>query len=119
MAMGMSYDEFWNGDCSLVKYYREAQKLRKKQKNEELWLQGMYIYEALIDVAPILRAFAQRGTTAQPYPEKPFPITEEEVKQMEEEEEKRQLKNTRIWLEAMAAEINKNLFDKKEVSEDG
>lgn len=119
MAMGMSYNEFWNKDCCLVKYYREAQKLRRKQKNEELWLQGMYIYEALIDVAPIFHAFAKKGTKAEPYPDRPFAISPEEIREQKEEQERKYLENMRIQFEAMASGINATKFGKKEVSEDG
>ena len=46
----MTYDQYWNDDCQLVKFYRKAHKLKNEQKNQELWLQGMYIYEALCNV---------------------------------------------------------------------
>lgn len=32
-----------------------------------MWLQGMYIYDAISRLSPILRAFAKKGTKAQPY----------------------------------------------------
>lgn len=38
LAMGMTLDEYFNQDCTLVKYYREAQQIRKEQRNQELWL---------------------------------------------------------------------------------
>ena len=47
MAMGVSYDEFWHGDYTKLKYYREAYKLKAKMNNSEAWLQGMYFYDAV------------------------------------------------------------------------
>lgn len=73
----MTADQYWNGDCQLVKAYREARKIQQKRKNEELWLQGMYIYEALCDVSPILRAFSKAKKPA-PYPEQPYELKEPE-----------------------------------------
>ena len=34
-----------------------------------MWLQGMYIYDAISRLSPILRAFAKKGPKAQPYVE--------------------------------------------------
>ena len=93
MSIGMSYDEFWYGDCWVASYYREAWKLKKQQLNEQFWLQGVYIYEALIDVAPILHAFTKKGTKPLPFPEKPYDLYNDskqskKKKKQEEENEK-------------------------------
>jgi hypothetical protein len=79
LAIGMTYDQYWNDDCALTKYYRKADEIKRSQKNQELWLQGMYIYEALCDVSPILHAFAKSGTKPRPYPERPYAITKSEI----------------------------------------
>ena len=93
MSIGMSYDEFWYGDCWVASYYREAWKLKKQQLNEQFWLQGVYIYEALVDVAPILHAFTKKGTKPLPFPEKPYDLYNDskqskKKKKQEEENEK-------------------------------
>ena len=38
MAMGMSYDEYWNMDPWLVVAYRKAHKMRVEQSNWEMWM---------------------------------------------------------------------------------
>lgn len=76
----MTYDQYWNDDCRLTEYYRKADELKSDRRNQEIWLQGMYIYEALCDVSPVLHAFAKAGTKPRPYPEKPYSITKREVK---------------------------------------
>lgn len=93
MSIGMSYDEFWYGDCWVASYYRKAWKLKKEQLNEQFWLQGVYIYEALVDVAPILHAFTKNGTKPLPFPEKPYDLYKDskqskKKKKQEEENEK-------------------------------
>lgn len=88
LAIGMTYDQYWNEDCTLVKYYREAHELKRREKNQELWMQGMYIYEALCEVAPVLRAFAKKGTKPLPYVSEPYPLSRKEIREREERIEK-------------------------------
>ena len=47
MAIGMTYDEYWNGDNYLPYYYAEAHKLKTEMANQQVWLQGLYIYDAM------------------------------------------------------------------------
>ena len=84
LSIGMTYDQFWNDDCFLVKPYRKAHELTMSRRNQELWLQGMYFYEVMCDVAPILHAFAKNDTKPQPYSKEPYPITKADVERKEE-----------------------------------
>lgn len=87
MSIGMTYDEFWNQDVRLVEAYRKAAELRDKRRNREMWLQGMYFYEALCDASPLFRFSMKKGTVKpEPYVKEPYPITEAEVKAREERE---------------------------------
>jgi len=105
LAIGMTYDQYWNDDCQLVKFYRKAHKLKNEQKNQELWLQGMYIYEALCNVSPVLHAFAKRGTRPFPYPEKPYSLTKEGNKQEKEIQEKVNRQKAKAVFEAWASRL--------------
>lgn len=71
----MTYEQYWEQDSWLVKYYRRAWEIRRDEVNFEAWLQGMYVYEAIADVSPILHPFAKRGTKARKYAEKPYEFT--------------------------------------------
>ena len=98
MSIGMTYDEFWNKDVRLVEVYRKAQELREKRRNQELWLQGMYVYEALCDASPLFRFSMKRGTIKpEPYVKEPYPITAAEVREREEREAR--LKEERLKAE--------------------
>lgn len=81
MSIGMSYKEFWEEDVELTKIYLKAYKMKEKRKFQnikwQMWEQGLYIYEALCDVSPILRAFS-KAKKPLPYPEKPYGIDEYE-----------------------------------------
>ena len=104
----MTPDQYWNRDCTLVIAYRKAAEIRNQRKNQELWLQGMYIYEALCDVAPIMRAFVKRGTKPGKYPEEPYSLT------AKEREEKRDEKAERAYNKGMKRmEALKTAMDKK------
>lgn len=100
MNMGMTYKEFWEEDPTIAKTYLEAFKI--KQKNEikskewEIWKQGVYVYEALVDVAPILHAFS-KAKKPLPYPEKPFGIEQlEENTEKTEEEKEKEIENEKL-----------------------
>lgn len=43
----MTYDQFWRDDPELVKYYRDAFSLKQQLREQELWIQGAYISEAI------------------------------------------------------------------------
>ena len=73
MAMGMTPEEFWNGDPYLTVIYRRAWELKKEQKNDEMWWQGFYIYEAIAVVAKNLTR--KKGERTVNYPEKPHELT--------------------------------------------
>ena len=101
MSIGMSYQEFWYGDVRLVEAYRKAAELRDKRRNQELWLQGMYIYEALCDASPLFRLSMKSGPIKpEPYVKEPYPITEAEVRERAEREAR--LKEERLKAEFAA-----------------
>lgn len=82
MFLGMSYNEYWYGDPELVKVYYETYKYKRKEKNEELWLQGLYIAQA------ISSCFSEGKRK---YPDKPldiYPKTAEE-KRLEVEKQRK------------------------------
>lgn len=102
----MTYEQYWDGDCELVRYYRKAHEMRISQQNYEAWLNGLYIYEALCNVSPVLHAFAKNGVKPIPYPSEPHPITAEEIQRHKEIEERRRFEKIKAKTEAWAAGVN-------------
>lgn len=84
----MTEKQYWEEDCELVKYYKKAEELRRERINEEAWLQGMYFYDALSRISPILHTFAKKGTKAQPYVKEPYLINKEKIKVAKIKQEK-------------------------------
>lgn len=102
----MTYDQFWNDDPELAKFYREADEIRRERMNQEMWWQGMYIYEAICCVSPILQAFAKKGTKAKPYPEEPHPITKKQCKRDKENRQAKGDQAAKRFMEAFMAANN-------------
>lgn len=109
----MTYDQYWNEDCCLVKYFRKAYEIQKERDNEKMWLQGMYIYEALCDVAPVLHAFAKKGTKPTEYSARPYPITQQEVEKRREEREREKYEKMKARNSAFAIKFNASIAEKK------
>ena len=112
LSIGMSPDQYWDGDPTLAKHYRKAEELRRKRRNEELWLQGMYIYEALCDVSPVLNAFAKKGTKPRPYSDHPYALSVQERKDEKVLQEKKDREKAKRYMEAKMAAINKRFKSK-------
>ena len=106
LSIGMSYDQFWNDDCWLVKSYREAQKLRNKRDNELSWLAGRYVYDAVCAVSPLLHAFAKNGTKPHPYLERPYPSSKEEAREREIQKLKDAAAGFQAFVEAKNAQLH-------------
>ena len=116
MGYGMSYDEYWYGDVYRAKFYREAYEIQMKHKDEEFWIQGMYIYDALCRVSPVLHAFSKSGTKPLPYPKEPYLAKSIDGSETEEEKQKR-IENerliARVYFENWARETAKKFNNEK------
>ena len=121
MALGMTYDEFWEGPAWLVRSYREAAELKRAQKNWELWMQAAYIYDTLLRVSPVFRPFGKGEVKPADFMEAPYPLTEKEAKEREAQKER---ENFFAYLKKMEQESERNKkkleqMKKQEVSKDG
>lgn len=119
----MTPSQFWDEDCQLARFYREAERHREDAFNRRAHLQGLYIYEALCDVSPILNAFAEKGTKAHPYPEQPYELTfKSEVSETQVEEEKSpeqiQMEKNRSKMEAFMIGFNRKFREKQKTKEE-
>lgn len=106
MTYGMSYNDFWFGPAFMVQFYRDANKLRIRQQDENNWMIGMYVYEAIMDCSPILHAFSKKGTKPLPYSKQPYLMdklrekTEAEKEQEKENERLKAIINFNTWFRA-------------------
>ncbi len=107
LSIGMTAHQYWEEDPMLCKYYRKAEEMRKERLNQQLWLQGLYVYSAMCDVAPIFQAFAKKGTKAKPYADAPFPLSVKAQKKEKEQKQRAVSSKGKSYMEAMMMQMNK------------
>lgn len=118
LALGMTEEQYFDRDSTLVIYYRKADEIRKQKQNTMAWLQGMYIYDTILRLAPAIRPFGKKGTKAQPYVEEPYPITEKEIEKKQEKKEKANANKGLLYMQSLMSSTNKK-FEKKEGEPNG
>lgn len=62
---------------------------------------GMYIYEALCDVAPVLNAFAKKGTKPLAYRTEPYALFEKDHERQEQEKEEAERLRAEAYMKQM------------------
>lgn len=107
LYMGMTPEQFWEGDSDLVVAYRKAFEMKQEADNQRLWLQGAYIYDAISRLVPIMHPFAKKGTKAIPYLEKPYPLNEGNAEDKPEDTNIKQGKVKALeWMQERMIAIN-------------
>lgn len=87
LSLGMSYGDYWYGDVWMIEAVREADKRNRQRKSEEMWLQGVYVFNAVS--AALANAFRGKGKPPYEYMEEPVrvvPYTEAEKEARAERE---------------------------------
>ena len=113
LLMGMTSEQFWEQDCSLAKAYRKMFRLKQERENYLAWLQGLYIYEALCDVSPVLHAFAKSGTQPRQYSEKPYEF-ETPRKKTKEETNREKMDKAANYMTKLASMFNRSMDKRPE-----
>lgn len=116
MAMGMTYHEFWDGDVEIAKFTKGAYQKRVDEQNYMLWLQGLYIYDALTAVMPPL-SIKSKEKQIRPYMENPIPLTRDAKKQTEETKQKEKFDRNIMFMQRFMAEHNSAMKDKEKKEE--
>lgn len=82
------------------------------------WLQGMYVYEVLMDVAPYIKAFSKERPKA--YPKEPYDLFKEQREAREEREAKERYERIKAGVAAFAkAQKERREKESKEQEVDG
>lgn len=100
LSYGMTLSQYWDDDPYMAVYFRKLNKINQDRLNEQLWLQGLYIYDALIRLAPIFQPMG--GSMPEPYPEKPYELREP-TREERVDAEKQQMLDMQAYLEGIIA----------------
>ena len=102
MMYGMSYEEFWYSSIDRFAFYWQKHQFDIERRNQELWLQGLYIRMAVANCLD--------GNKAK-YPDKPQRITEltEYEQELENKRKVEQLRNVLIDRKARWDEKHKGV----------
>ena len=99
--MGMSYEQFWEGEPSLARAYRRADEINRRRLNQELWLNGRYMVEALTATVGNMLSKSKHE-----YPAEPMPITAAELEERKEREQKAKMERIKAAFTARALSVN-------------
>ena len=108
----MTYEQFWEQDCDLVRYYRKAAQIKQDLRNQDAWLQGAYYYEALIDASPVFRSFAKKGTKPIPYRNSPYELFGQKNTAKRREVQEKHDEKAKAFMEAFMVSVNKKFQEK-------
>lgn len=97
MAIGMTYDQYWNDDPFMIRAFYKANKLRRDMMDEEAWLHGLYFLNALD--ASVGNAFRKPVQSPSEYPQEPLSVqARREKREKTEEDDDRKATWALAWM---------------------
>lgn len=102
----MTAQDYWYGDSWLAKGYRKAYELKRVQRNQEMWLEGVYFMHAI--EATVGNMLAGKKHTKIKYPDEPLPITQMEAEEREERKAREKMERMKARMFERAMAINKS-----------
>ena len=97
-----------------------AYRTNYKMQNDEWarWRQGAYFYDALLRVAPVMRAAFSKGKVEPgKYPNRPWPLTEKEAQEQEAAEKRKRFERFMAMLNKESEDTLKKQREEAEQDE--
>lgn len=121
LAMGMTYQDYWDGESAMKKAVRKAFQIRteneQKLADRNNWYMGQYMMQVLQCVPLLVGGLNVKSTTNLPkYPDKPY-FEKFEAQKKEEIRKKNQEDQTRLamaYFQAGIEKFNRNFQKRKE-----
>ena len=108
LAIGMTLREYWEGDASLPRYYRKAYQIKQDEFNNQAWLQGVYIYDAISTALHNALRDPKKGR-AREYAKQPYHFRQKEKTEQEKSKEvEAEQAKAAAWMEAFVRLNNKS-----------
>ena len=102
----------------MAKDYLKAYEIKMDRQVEReqwnIWKQGVYTYEALCDVSPVLHAFSKKGTKPLPFSKVPYGMEEYEQNKEKREPTEQEKENERMKAQIFFYNLTKKKKKKKE-----
>ena len=124
LMMGMTYEQYWDGESGMKKIIRKAYKLRMEEEersaDRQHWYMGQYIIAALQCVPLLVAGLNVKESTQLPsYPEKPFleKVELEKKEQIRKKQEEDQTKLAMAMFQAGIEKFNRNFRKRQEEAE--
>lgn len=115
LAIGMTYEQFWEQESWLVKSFRKANQIRLDEINYSAWLHGVYVLNALQTGIPVvLNGIAKERIQLPDFPNKPIDFTEKS----KAEQEKKQMELQRAHMQAIAEQFNATFRKKRQANQE-
>lgn len=103
LSIGMSFDEFYLQDVELAKFYRQAYEIKEDRHNAHIWLQGMYIYDAIS--TSLYNVFCRKsGQQAASYPSKQYPLTDKQKDEDQELTVEEAQAKAKVWMSSLVSD---------------
>ena len=116
LLMGMTPEQYWDGESWLKQAYRKAYQIRmeneQKLADRNNWYMGQYLISVLQTVPLLVGGLnVKEGTKLPGYPEKPFFEQQEEKKQedVRKKQEEDQSKLAMAMFQAFTTRFNRNI----------
>ncbi len=103
VAVGIPYETFLHLNPCKLELYEEGVKIRKKLSDEEMWVMGRYVREAIMSTIGNSPWFKAETTPAFEYPEKPY-LLQDESEELSEDEKMREV--DKFWAQESARRAN-------------
>lgn len=119
LIMGMTPEQFWDGESWLKKHYRAAyrQRVRNEERirDQQAWLMGIYVRDALQSVAMLVNGFVPKGASPMPYPETPMleKAEKEKAQADKKKQEELQMQRAMAMFQAMTSGFNRSIEKKQ------
>lgn len=129
LLFGMTPEQYWDGESWLKPAYRKAYGYRieneRRLRDQDNWYLGQYLIRVFQSGCVLVPGVnTKTGAQFEPYPDKPFLQTAEEMKKEEarkkHEEDQQQL--AMAMFQSMTAKINKNIerrLEREKAGKDG
>ena len=98
----MSYELFWEAEPQVAAAFRRADEIKRRRTNQELWLNGAYMREAL---ASTVGNMFSKGSKHE-YPSEPFAITVAEQEERQARIQKAKMEKIKASFMARALSVN-------------